>query len=176
MKVAYGRAAFQPGYPDLVANVPVLAMAAQYECLVDGSDGAAIVAEVAPQNGDVVVTHPRVSGFHGTALDVTLRGAGIDTIVLMGVATNLTIESTARAAPTWVTALSSSPTHAQPYRRRHTTHRWNRLRCLPTSSLPTTSLESSVAPLHTNNTHGMGEVDVAAIADDVNIAGLWPPR
>jgi hypothetical protein len=30
--------------------------------------------------------------------------------------------------------------------------------------------------LHTNNTHGMGEVDVAAIADDVNIAGLWPPR
>jgi nicotinamidase-related amidase len=38
-----------------------------------------------------------VSGFHGTALDVTLRGAGIDTIVLMGVATNLTIESTARA-------------------------------------------------------------------------------
>jgi biuret amidohydrolase len=30
-------------------------------------------------------------------LDTTLRGAGIDTIVLMGVATNLAIESTARA-------------------------------------------------------------------------------
>jgi nicotinamidase-related amidase len=97
MKVVYGRGAFQPGYPELVANIPVLAMAARYRCLVDGSAGAAIVAEVAPQDNDVVLTHPRVSGFHGTALDVILRGAAIDTVVLMGVATNLTIESTARA-------------------------------------------------------------------------------
>jgi biuret amidohydrolase len=97
MKVVYGRAAFQAGYPELVANIPVLAMAAGYGCLIDGTDGAAIIAEVAPQDGDVILTHPRVSGFHGTALDFMLRGAGIDTIVLMGVATNLTIESTARA-------------------------------------------------------------------------------
>ena len=98
MKVVYGRAAFQArGYPELVANIPVLAMAAGYGSLIDGTDGAAIIAEVAPQDGDVILTHPRVSGFHGTALDFILRGAGIDTIVLMGVATNLTIESTARA-------------------------------------------------------------------------------
>lgn len=97
MKVVYGRAAFQAGYPELVANIPVLAMAAEYGCLIDGTDGAGIIAEVAPQDGEVILTHPRVSGFHGTALDVVLRGAAIETIVLMGVATNLTIESTARA-------------------------------------------------------------------------------
>ncbi|MGH3579470.1 MAG: isochorismatase family cysteine hydrolase [Mycobacterium sp.] len=97
MKVVYSRAAFQPGYPELVANIPVLGMTAEKGCLIDGSDGAAIVAEVAPQDGEVILAHPRVSGFHGTALDVILRGAGIDTIVLMGVATNLAIESTARA-------------------------------------------------------------------------------
>jgi nicotinamidase-related amidase len=58
---------------------------------------AAVIDEVAPHDGDVVLTHCRVSCFHGTELDVVLRGAGIDTVVLAGVATNLAVESTARA-------------------------------------------------------------------------------
>jgi nicotinamidase-related amidase len=98
MKIVYSCGAFQPGYPELVANIPVLAMVAQYQCLIEGTEGAAIIPEIAPHEGDLVLTHPRVSGFHGTVLDTTLRGAGIDTIVLMGVATNLAIESTARAS------------------------------------------------------------------------------
>ena len=97
MKIVYSCGAFKPGYPELVANIPVLAMVAQYQCLIEGAEGTAIVAEMAPREGDLVLTHPRVSGFHGTALDTILRGAGIDTIMLMGVATNLAIESTARA-------------------------------------------------------------------------------
>lgn len=97
MKIVYSRGAFQPGYPELVPNIPILAQVAEYGCLIDGTDGAAIVSEVAPQDNDVVLTRSRVNGFHGTALDTILRGAAIDTIVLMGVATNLTIESTARA-------------------------------------------------------------------------------
>jgi nicotinamidase-related amidase len=48
--------------------------------------------------GDLVSTHNRVSTFHGTELDVVLRGAGIDTVILAGVATNLAVESSARAA------------------------------------------------------------------------------
>lgn len=53
---------------------------------------------VAPHDDDVVLAHHRVSGFHGTELDTVLRGGGIDTVVLAGVATNLAVESTARAA------------------------------------------------------------------------------
>jgi biuret amidohydrolase len=97
VKVVYSRAAFQPGYPDLVANIPLLTDVAQYGCLIDGTAGAAIIDEVAPHHGDVVLTHHRVSCFHGTELDVVLRGAGVDTAVLAGVATNLAVESTARA-------------------------------------------------------------------------------
>jgi biuret amidohydrolase len=97
MKIVYSCGAFQPGYPELVPNIPVLALVAQYQCLIEGTEGAAIIPEMAPREGDLVLTHPRVSGFHGTALDTILRGAGIDTIILMGVATNLAIESTARA-------------------------------------------------------------------------------
>jgi nicotinamidase-related amidase len=97
LKLVYSRASFQPGYPELVPNIPLLRNVARYGCLVDGTAGAAIIDELAPHNGDVVLTHHRVSGFHGTELDIVLRGAGINTVVLTGVATNLAVESTARA-------------------------------------------------------------------------------
>jgi nicotinamidase-related amidase len=97
VKIVYARATFQPGYPELVANIPVLGRVAQLRCLVDGTAGAAIVEAVAPHDNDVVLTHHRVSCFQGTQFDVVLRGAGIDTVVLAGIATNLAVESTARA-------------------------------------------------------------------------------
>jgi nicotinamidase-related amidase len=97
VKIVYSRGAFQPGYPELVPNIPVLSQVAQYGCLVDGTAGAAIIDAVAPHRDDVVLTHHRVSCFHGTELDVVLRGAGIETIVVAGVATNLAVENTARA-------------------------------------------------------------------------------
>jgi nicotinamidase-related amidase len=98
VKIAYSTATFQPGYPELVANIPVLSRVAELQCLVDGTAGAAIVEAVAPHDNDIVLTHPRVSCFHGTQLDVVLRAAGIDTVVLTGIATNLAVESTARSA------------------------------------------------------------------------------
>jgi biuret amidohydrolase len=97
-KIVYSKGAFRPGYPELVPNIPVLRQVSEYGCLVEGTDGARIVDAVAPHPDDVVLNHHRVSGFHGTELDVVLRGAGIDTIALAGVATNLAIESTARTA------------------------------------------------------------------------------
>lgn len=98
IKIVYTRVAFQPGYPDLIPNSPLLAMTIQNHCLVDGTPGTAIVDQVRPHPGDVVVTHPRVTGFHCSALDVVLRGSGIDTVVFVGVATNLSVEGTARIA------------------------------------------------------------------------------
>jgi nicotinamidase-related amidase len=97
VKIVHSRGAFQPGYPELVPNIPVLSQVAQYGWLVDGTAGAAIIDAVGPHRDDVVLTHHRVSCFHGTELDVVLRGAGIDTVVVAGVATNLAVESTARA-------------------------------------------------------------------------------
>jgi nicotinamidase-related amidase len=98
VKIVYSTATFQPGYPELVPNIPVLSRVVELQCLVDGTAGAAIVEAVAPHDNDIVLAHPRVSCFHGTQLDVMLRAAGIDTVVLTGIATNLAVESTARAA------------------------------------------------------------------------------
>ena len=98
VKVVYTRVAFRPDFSDMVPNSPLLAMTAQNNCLVDGTPAAEIVSEVAPHAGETIITHQRVTGFHASSLDVLLRGAGIDTVIIAGVATNLSVEGTARAA------------------------------------------------------------------------------
>ena len=97
-KIVYTRVAFRADYSDMVPNSPLLAMTAQNNSLIDGTPNAEIVAQVAPHAGDTVVTHQRVTGFHASSLDVLLRAAGVDTIVIAGVATNLSVEGTARVA------------------------------------------------------------------------------
>lgn len=96
--VVYTRVAFQPGFADLVVNSPLLGIVAQSQCLVDGTDKAAIVSEATPSEADLVVTHQRLGGFSDSNLDTILRGRGIDTVVFTGVATNLSVEGTARQA------------------------------------------------------------------------------
>jgi biuret amidohydrolase len=88
----------RPDYSDLHANSPLLNIVIQQNCLVDGTPGAAIIDELAPQDSDRVVTHRRVGGFHDSDLDQVLRGAGIDTVAFLGVATNASVEDTACAA------------------------------------------------------------------------------
>jgi nicotinamidase-related amidase len=57
-----------------------------------------IVPELGPESGDVVVTKHQPNAFYGTDLEVHLRRRGIGTIALGGIATDLGVEATARAA------------------------------------------------------------------------------
>jgi nicotinamidase-related amidase len=98
VRVVYTRVAWRPDYSDLHANSPLLNIVVQQNCLVDGTPGAAVVDELNPHHSDRVVTHQRVGGFHDSELDQVLRGAGVDTVVFLGVATNASVEGTARAA------------------------------------------------------------------------------
>ena len=52
--------------------------------------------DVAP--GDVVLDKPRYGAFHGTDLDVVLRSAAVDTVLITGIATNVCCDTTAREA------------------------------------------------------------------------------
>jgi len=62
-----------------------------------GSWGAEIVDQLAPQPGDVVIEGKRgLCGFATTNLDFILRSRGIDTIALGGFLTNCCVESTMR--------------------------------------------------------------------------------
>jgi len=57
-----------------------------------------IVPELGPEPTDIVVTKRNWGAFYGTDLDLQMRRRGITTIVLGGIATNMGVESTARAA------------------------------------------------------------------------------
>lgn len=96
--VVYTRVAWKDDYSDLDANSALLGMVARTGCLKDGSEGAAITDEVTPRDRDHIVTHQRVGGFADSDLDTTLRGLGATTLVFTGVATNASVEGTARAA------------------------------------------------------------------------------
>ncbi|MCD9877221.1 isochorismatase family protein [Streptomyces guryensis] len=59
--------------------------------------GSGLVAGLA-RDGDLEVVKRTIGGFQGTGLDDLLRGRGVNTLVFGGIATNLGVESTARAA------------------------------------------------------------------------------
>jgi nicotinamidase-related amidase len=96
--VVYTRVAWQPGLADLIVNSPILQIVQQSGCLVEGSEKAQILDELNPQDSDLVVTHQRVGGFSASQLDQLLRSRGIDTLLFTGVATNFSVEGTARQA------------------------------------------------------------------------------
>jgi nicotinamidase-related amidase len=47
---------------------------------------------------DLVLDKPRYGAFHATELELVLRGRGIDTVIITGIATNVCCETTAREA------------------------------------------------------------------------------
>lgn len=57
--------------------------------------GTEIDSELAPIEGEFVITKRRYSGFFGTDLEILLRGLKVDTLVLMGTMTNVCVHYTA---------------------------------------------------------------------------------
>lgn len=61
-------------------------------------DWMELVPELNAQPGDIRITKRQWGAFYGTELDLQLRRRGVKSIVLAGIATNMGVESTARAA------------------------------------------------------------------------------
>lgn len=89
---------FAEGYAELSRHpYGILKGVVDGKAFVKGTWGAAIVDELAPVNGDIVIEGKRgLDTFASTNLDFILRGKGIDTIVLGGFLTNCCVESTMR--------------------------------------------------------------------------------
>jgi len=65
---------------------------------VDVAELLEVVDEVEPPGDEPVIRKPRMNPFFGTALESMLRSRDIDTVVLMGVATEFVVEAAARHA------------------------------------------------------------------------------
>jgi gluconolactonase len=86
----------EKGAPGLRQNAPLFQGVKEADALVRGTWGAAPAEGLEPQDGDHVVEKMRMNGFYETRLDILLRGLGVDTIIVSGAWTNMSIEHTAR--------------------------------------------------------------------------------
>jgi len=64
-------------------------------CQIEGTRGAEIVAELAPHEGEVVVTKRRPSGFFGTDLHAQLAARHVDTVIVAGASMSGCVRATA---------------------------------------------------------------------------------
>ena len=86
----------EQGAPGLKQNAPLFQGVKDGNALVRGTWGAAPAEGLEPQDGDHVVEKMRMNGFYNTRLDILLRGLGVETLIITGAWTNMSIEHTAR--------------------------------------------------------------------------------
>jgi biuret amidohydrolase len=97
-KVVYTLVTYQPGLPGVRPNSPLFRTLVNNPTLLQGTPAVEVIDEVAPRPDEPVIRGQAANGFDGTALGTILRVAGVDTLVLAGIATDVAVESTARAA------------------------------------------------------------------------------
>ena len=68
------------------------------EHCLEGSPGVELLPALRPQRGDHLIVKRRYSAFFATDLDLLLKGLGVDTLVLTGVATDVCVRATAQDA------------------------------------------------------------------------------
>ncbi|GAB6904103.1 cysteine hydrolase family protein [Kineosporia succinea] len=97
--VMHAPISFAEGYHEISAHpYGILKGVVDGKAFVKGSWGAAIVDELAPRAGDIVIEGKRgLDTFASTNLDFILRSKGIRTIALGGFLTNCCVESTMRS-------------------------------------------------------------------------------
>jgi gluconolactonase len=86
----------EKGAHGLKLNAPLFNGVKDTNALVRGSWGAKPAAGLEPKRGDHIVEKMRMSAWQGTKLEDLLAGLGVDTIVVSGAWTNMSIEHTAR--------------------------------------------------------------------------------
>lgn len=77
---------------------PLMIAASRTQSMRKGTRGAAVVDELTPEPGDLIVEHGKSSGFFESNLKSVLDQHGIDTVVIAGLATNIAVEHTLRDA------------------------------------------------------------------------------
>lgn len=97
-KVVYTAVTYQPGLPGVSPNSPLWRTLFDCVCLMEGTPAVELMDELARRPNEPLVRGQAANGFDRTVLDTILRVAGVDTLVMIGIATDVAVESTARAA------------------------------------------------------------------------------
>ncbi|MCY4191399.1 MAG: cysteine hydrolase [Rhodospirillaceae bacterium] len=65
---------------------------------IEGTWGAQVIEELDQQEGDLHIIKRRYSGFFNTDLDLSLKDMQVDTVIVVGVVTNICVRSTVHDA------------------------------------------------------------------------------
>ena len=99
VRIVFTRFTIPEGEGQLVRNTGFMAaVGAAQESFRPGAPGTALIPELTVGPDDVVVDNQKLSGLAGNDLADRLRGLAVHTVLITGVATNLTVEQTARHA------------------------------------------------------------------------------
>ncbi|MFG3284502.1 cysteine hydrolase family protein [Streptomyces sp. NPDC048111] len=82
------------GDPEVSPRNKVITNVVRAGLFTEGAAGTGIHPDVAPRQGDVVVTKRRGSAFSGSDLDLVLRARDVNHLVLTGIATSAVVLST----------------------------------------------------------------------------------
>jgi nicotinamidase-related amidase len=97
--VMFVRVAFRPGYPEIAESNQSFSGAAQAgDTYTQDHPATQLHAALTPEPGEPVIVKRRVSAFTGSDLEVLLRAAGADSLVLAGISTSGVVLSTLRQA------------------------------------------------------------------------------
>lgn len=96
--IAHVHIGFADDYSDLPFNSRIFQKARELGAVKRGSWGTAPYQGFEPEPGEIVVSRPANSAFHRTDLKAQLDARGVDRLVVMGMATQFSVESTVRAA------------------------------------------------------------------------------
>ena len=97
--VMFVRVAFRPGYPEAAASNPTFGRLSQMgDVMTQDHPATQVHAALEPLPDEPVIVKRRVSAFSGSDLDVLLRGADADTLILAGISTSGVVLSTLRQA------------------------------------------------------------------------------
>jgi nicotinamidase-related amidase len=96
--VLWVKVGFRPGVPEVSSRNQAFSALAGSGQLVETDPGTDLHPDLDRHDVDVVVVKKRVSAFTGSDLEVLLRAAEVETLVLAGIATSGVVLSTLRQA------------------------------------------------------------------------------
>ena len=97
--IIYSPIVFSEGYPEAGESpYGVIASVIESGAMIKGTRGGEIDAAFDKRDGDIVIERSAIIAFEGTDLEQRLKDKGINTIILVGLLSDVCIEGTMRAA------------------------------------------------------------------------------
>lgn len=94
--IVFVRVGFSESYLDCPPHSPVFGKAKDSKVLMLNSWGTEFHKTLDYQKSDLAITKQRISAFYATPLDAILRANRIQNLILVGVSTDMAVQSTAR--------------------------------------------------------------------------------